>query len=33
VFACLVMCGDRCSMVGSDENRGRSRRLGVEDRG
>jgi hypothetical protein len=25
--------GDRCSMTGSDNNRGRSRRLGVEDRG
>jgi hypothetical protein len=30
----LVSCcvGDRCGMVGSDEDRGRSRRLGAEDR-
>jgi hypothetical protein len=25
--------GDRCDMVGSDEDHGRSRRLSVEDRG
>jgi hypothetical protein len=25
--------GDRCNMVGSDEDRGRSRRHGAEDRG
>jgi hypothetical protein len=24
--------GDRCGMVGSDEDRGKSRRLGAEDR-
>jgi hypothetical protein len=31
----LVLCcaGDRCDMVGSDEDRGRSRRPGVENRG
>jgi hypothetical protein len=40
----VVLCGescfliswcasDRCDMAGSDEDRGRSRRLGVEDRG
>jgi hypothetical protein len=31
VFACLVMFS--CGMVGSDENRGRSRRSRAEDRG
>jgi hypothetical protein len=30
-FACLVVC--RCAMVCSNEDRGRSRRPGVEDRG
>jgi hypothetical protein len=25
--------GDRCDMVGSDEDRGRSRRSGAEDQG
>jgi hypothetical protein len=25
--------GDMCSMVGSDDDRGRSKRLGAEDRG
>jgi hypothetical protein len=29
----LWCVGDRCDMVGSDEDRGRSRRPGVEDRG
>jgi hypothetical protein len=31
----LVLCctGDRCDMVGGNENRGRSRRPGTEDRG
>jgi hypothetical protein len=31
----LVSCcvGDRCGMEGSDEDRGRSRRLGAEDWG
>jgi hypothetical protein len=31
VFACLVVC--RCDMAGSDEDHGRNRRPGVEDRG
>jgi hypothetical protein len=38
--SCGEMCllflryvGDRCGMVGSNEDRGRSRRLGAEDRG
>jgi hypothetical protein len=31
VFACLVVC--RCGMACSDEDRGRSRRPGVEDQG
>jgi hypothetical protein len=30
---CLFHDGDRCGMVGSDKDRGRSRRLGAEDRG
>jgi hypothetical protein len=43
-FYPVILCGesrllilwcacDRCDMVGSDENRGRSRRPGVEDQG
>jgi hypothetical protein len=34
--SCLLVSwcsGDRCSMAGSDEDRGRSRRLGAEDQG
>jgi hypothetical protein len=34
--SCLLVswcAGDRCSMTGSDENRGRSRRPGAEDQG
>jgi hypothetical protein len=31
VFACLVVC--RCGMAGSNENRGKGRRPGAEDRG
>jgi hypothetical protein len=31
VFACLVCAGDRCGMTGSNEDRGRSKRPGVED--
>jgi hypothetical protein len=33
MFACLVCVGDRCDMAGRDEDLGRSRRPGVEDRG
>jgi hypothetical protein len=33
VFACLVMCGGECDMADNNENRGKSRRLGVKDRG
>jgi hypothetical protein len=34
--SCLLVswcAGDRCGMMGSDENRGRSRRPGAEDQG
>jgi hypothetical protein len=33
VFACLMCVGVRCGMVRNDEDRDRSRRPGVEDRG
>jgi hypothetical protein len=33
VFACLVVAGGRCGMACSDEDHGRSRRPGAEDRG
>jgi hypothetical protein len=34
--SCLLVswcAGGKCDMAGSDEDRGKSRRLGVEDRG
>jgi hypothetical protein len=34
--SCLLVSwcvGDRCDMMGSDENRGRSKRPGAEDQG
>jgi hypothetical protein len=33
MFACLVCAGDRCGMVGNDEECGRRRRSGAEDWG
>jgi hypothetical protein len=33
MVACLIICRWRCNMAGSDENQGKSRRLGAEDRG
>jgi hypothetical protein len=32
-FLCLVVLGDRCDMASSDEDYGKSRRHGAEDRG